>query len=98
MDGISITSVLTVMMAMLVAACGWRYAGRRKKRKGTRPPSKLRPNADLRTKRKLDTALRELRDLREALPPAEKIRVERRKSGSAGLQGRAERRKGRGPR
>ncbi len=44
-------------------------------------------------KRRLDTALNELRDLREALTPNERIRVERRRADSPGLQGRPERRK-----
>jgi hypothetical protein len=35
---------------------------------------------DAKTKRKLDTALRELRELREALPASHQVRVERRKT------------------
>ena len=49
---------------------------------------------DSKTKRRLDTALRELRDLREALPPAERILVERRKNSTGPPDG-LERRKGR---
>jgi len=49
---------------------------------------------DAKTKRGLDTALRELRDLREALPPAERILVERRKKNEGPPDG-LERRKGR---
>ncbi len=44
-------------------------------------------------KRRADTALNELRDLREALTPNERIRVERRRADSPGPQGRPERRK-----
>ena len=35
---------------------------------------------DVKTKRRLDTALRELRELREALPTSAQVRVERRKT------------------
>jgi hypothetical protein len=44
------------------------------------------PKCGFQNKRKLETALQELRELREALPAADKVRIERRKSGSVGLQ------------
>jgi len=49
---------------------------------------------DAKTKRRLDTALSELRELRDALPPSERLRIERRKQ-ALGPPGGNERRKGR---
>jgi len=95
MDGFTVIAIVVVVVAVLALPL-LRYRKRRQKEEAHRPLSAEQGrNADHKTKRKLETALRELRELREALPPAEKVRIERRKSGSAGLQGREERRKGR---
>jgi hypothetical protein len=97
MDAFIVTAIAAIVVAV-IAAAWWHHRLGRRTRKIDSPPVEQRRNADFRTKRKLETALQELRELREALPAADRVRIERRKSGSVGLQGREERRKGRAPR
>ena len=86
---------VVLVTAGLIAVFWWqRHRRSLKRRSEFRASARRGADADAKTKRRLDTALRELRDLREALPPTERILVERRKNSTGPPDG-LERRKGR---
>lgn len=87
MNALAWAGVFAVLVIFFLAL-RWRIAAR--SRKAEAEHERADPHG---TKRRLDTALNELRDLREALTPDERIRIERRRADSPGLQGRPERRK-----
>ena len=73
---------LTVLLigGGIAGALWWRVAAARRSRATARRAAYRRDSPEAKTKRRLDTALRELRDLKEALPPSDHLRVERRKN------------------
>jgi hypothetical protein len=91
------------VIAVVVALLWWtRTREFKRERADFRATSRHPAPSDAKTKRRLDTALRELRELREALPPSDQVRVERRKTNSpppGAIERRTERpRKGNRPR
>jgi hypothetical protein len=90
--------VSAILIGTLLAVAGSLYAWRRhgqqreRDREGASPSE---PGTPARTTPRHDTALDELRAMREALKPAEHSRVERRRPGGSGLPLGQERRRGR---
>ena len=73
----------------------WWHRARTTRQTRFEATTRLDEGDDVKTKRRLDQALAELRDLREALPPVERILVERRKNNAGppdGLERRRNRR------
>jgi hypothetical protein len=90
-----------ILIGTLVVVAGSLFAWRRhgqqrgRARDDSEPPSRELPST--RSIPRHDTALDELRAMREALKPAEHSRVERRRPGGSGSPPAPERRRGRGP-
>jgi hypothetical protein len=93
-DGGEVVVWAVVLAVSGLAAWGWRSLRRRKLREDFRASARWQQSDDFKTKHRLDSALSELRELRDALPPSERLRIERRKQ-ALGPPGGNERRKGR---
>ena len=92
LSGILIGTLLVVVGSLFA----WRrHAQQRGRERGDPPPSTGDDPMAPRTVPRHDTALDELRAMREALKPAEHSRVERRRPGGAGSTQVPERRRGR---
>jgi len=88
------SDILLSLLLAVVLGAAWRWRTRAHSQGKVASASRqFRGSTDAKTKRRLDTALAELRDLKEALPPSDCIRVERRRGASQGAPGGVERRK-----
>jgi hypothetical protein len=95
LSGILVGTLLVVVGSLFV----WRRHGQQRERERERDraePAASEPSST-RSIPRHDTALDELRAMREALKPAEHSRVERRRPGGSGSPPASERRRGRGP-
>ena len=89
-----LSEILFFLLLALIVGVAWRWrtrAGRQPDKFAT-ASRQFRESSDAKTKRRLDTALAELRDLKDALPPSDRIRVERRRGASKGSPDGVERR------
>ena len=85
--------LIGTLLAVVGSLVAWRRHGQRQRERALPPPSTEQDAA--RTTPRHDTALDELRAMREALKPAEHSRVERRRPGGSGAPQVPERRRGR---
>ena len=86
--------ILVFLLLAVIVGVAWRWRTRadRQPDKFATASKQFRESSDAKTKRRLDTALAELRDLKEALPPSDQVRVERRRGASQGPPDGVERR------
>jgi len=73
---------LTVLLigGGIAGALWWSVTAAKRRKAIARRAAYRQDSPEAKTKRRLDTALRELRDLKEALPPSDRLRVERRRN------------------
>jgi hypothetical protein len=79
------SDILLSLLLAVVLGAAWRWRTRAHSQVKVESASKqFRGSTDARTKPRQDTDFAELRDLKDALPPSDCIRVERRRGASQG--------------